>query len=515
MRCPLARLSAIASRIIFTASSASLATNCGNCAARRSISSDLVIAESTVRVSAVVLVVELGLEQRAEVGGAGVDARVVRLHGLHRLRLVGAVLGLDREVDRAVLAVDVDDHRRHLVAFLQVLADVLDAVARHFRRPQVALDLRVERDDRALRIEALDGAADDAALVVNRDEVAERVALELLDAERDALALDVDREHHGVDLLALLVVAHRLLAGRRPRQVGEVDEAVDVARQADEHAEVGDRLDRAVHAITLLVVHRELVPRVRHALLHAERDAAALLVDLEDHHLDLVAELHDLGRVDVLVGPVHLGHVDQALDAGLDLDERAVIGDVGDLAEEARAGRVATAEADPRVLAELLQAQRHAVLLLVELQHLGGDLVAHRQHFRRVLDAAPGEVGDVQKTVDAAEIHERAVVGDVLDDALDDRAFLQRRQELLALLAERRLEHGAPRHDDVVALAVELDDLELELLVLERRGVLDRADVDQRARQERADAVDHHGKAALDLAGHEALDDGALLHRRL
>ena len=89
----------------------------------------------------------------------------------------------------------------------------------------------------------------------------------------------------------------------------------------------------------------------------------------------------------------------------------------------------------------------------------------------------------------------------------------QRRQELLALLALARLEHGAARDDDVVALAVELDDLELERLVLERRRVLDRTDVDERAGQERADAVDHHGEAALHLAGDEAGDDRALLHR--
>ena len=178
-----------------------------------------------------------------------------------------------------------------------------------------------------------------------------------------------------------------------------------------------------LHAVALLVVHRELVPRVRHALLHAERDAAALLVDLEDHHLDLVAELHDLGRVDVLVRPVHFRDVDQALDARLDLDERAVVGDVGDLAEQARALRVAARQADPRVLAELLHAERDAVLLLVELQDLGGHFVADREHFRRMLDAAPREVGDVQQTVDAAQVDERAVVGDVLDDALDDRAF--------------------------------------------------------------------------------------------
>ena len=35
---------------------------------------------------------------------------------------------------------------------------------------------------------------------------------ELLDAERDALLLDVDVEHLGLDLVALLVVLHRVLA---------------------------------------------------------------------------------------------------------------------------------------------------------------------------------------------------------------------------------------------------------------------------------------------------------------
>ena len=72
---------------------------------------------------------------------------------------------------------------------------------------------------------------DDAALVVHGDEVGERVAFELLDAERNALALDVDRQHHGFDFLALLVVAHGRFAGSRPRQVGQVDQAVDAARE--------------------------------------------------------------------------------------------------------------------------------------------------------------------------------------------------------------------------------------------------------------------------------------------
>src|SRR5512134_1540069 len=112
MRSPLARLSAILSRIILTASSASLATSCGNCAARRSISSDLVIALRSPFASVLVLRVQLGLQQRPQIRRARGGARILRAHPLHRLALVGGVLRLDRKVDAPVLAIDVDDHRR-------------------------------------------------------------------------------------------------------------------------------------------------------------------------------------------------------------------------------------------------------------------------------------------------------------------------------------------------------------------------------------------------------------------
>src|SRR3989442_486766 len=114
-----------------------------------------------------------------------------------------------------------------------------------------------------------------------------------------------------------------------------------------------------------------------------------------------------------------------------DLDEPAVVGDVGDLAEQPRARGIAPGQADPGILAELFHAERDAVLFLVELQNLGRDFVADGQHFGRMLDAPPGEVGDVQQSVDTAQVDERAVIGDVLDDPLNDRAFLQRLQKLL------------------------------------------------------------------------------------
>ena len=80
----------------------------------------------------------------------------------------------------------------------------------------------------------------------------------------------------------------------------------------------------------------------------------------------------------------------------------------------------------------------------------------------------------MEEAVDAAEVDERAVLGDVLDDALDDLALLEVWQGLrslhLALLLE---EHAAGEHD-VAALLVELDDLELVGLADELVEVADR-----------------------------------------
>ncbi len=204
----------------------------------------------------------------------------------------------------------------------------------------------------------------------------------------------------------------------------------------------------------------------------------------------------------------------QAFDAFLDFDERTIVGQVGDLAEHACTLRIAACDADPRIVAELLDAERNAVLLGVVAQDLGFELLADMHHFGRMLDTAPGHVGDVQQTVDSTQIDERAVVGDVLHHTLDGRPFLQAFHQGFAVGAHGLFQHGTARHDDVVALAVELDDLELHLLVFVRSGVLDRTHVDQRTRQEGAQTGNHHGETALDLALHHAGDDAALVHRR-
>ena len=179
--------------------------------------------------------------------------------------------------------------------------------------------------------------------------------------------------------------------------------------------------------------------------------------------------------------PAHLADVDEALDALLELDERAVVGERDDLALDARADRILLVGAVPRVLLDLLQAEADALGGRVELEDDDTDLLADLEHLRRVADAAPAHVGDVEQAVDAAEVDEGAVVGQVLHLALEDRALLQVLQGLLLQLLALLLEEDPARQDDVAALLVELDDLELELLADELVEVPHRADVDLRA----------------------------------
>nr|GFD53975.1 hypothetical protein [Tanacetum cinerariifolium] len=92
------------------------------------------------------------------------------------------------------------------------------------------------------------------------------------------------------------------------------------------------------------------------------------------------------------------------------------------------------------------------------------DLHLHRvadvDHLGRVVDALVAQVGDVEQAIDAAEVNERTVIGDVLDDAVDDLALGQAHDQARTLLGAGLFEHGATRHHDVAALAVHLEDLE-------------------------------------------------------
>ncbi len=229
-------------------------------------------------------------------------------------------------------------------------------------------------------------------------------------------------------------------------------------------------------------------------------------IDLEHLHFDFLRGRDDLAGMHVLLGPRHFRDVDQAFDARLQFDERAVVGDVGDAAGEARIERVLRLDALPRIVQQLLHAERDAVGFVVDLDDLHLDRLADVEHFGRMVDAAPRDVGDVQQAVDAAEIDERTVIGDVLDHAVDHLTLFEVLHQLLALFGAGLFEHRAARDDDVAAAAIHLEDLERLRIVHQRADVADRTDIDLRARQEGHGAVEIDGEAALDLIEDDAVN---------
>ena len=121
----------------------------------------------------------------------------------------------------------------------------------------------------------------------------------------------------------------------------------------------------------------------------------------------------------------------------------------------------------------------------------------------------------MQQAVDAAEVDERTVIGDVLDHAVDHLTLFEVLHQLLALLGAGLFQNRAAGDDDVAAAAIHLEDLERLRVVHQRRDVADRTDVDLRARQEGHGAVEVDGEAALDLVEDDAVDLLVVLERLL
>src|SRR5574338_205472 len=511
MRSPALRASVIASKIVLTTTSVSFFEMWGVSAATRSISPLLVMLlppTGTSRArspapSLLGLAAELLLQQVAERGRLA--RRLLRGVALERLALLLVGQRPDREGDLLLDGVHLGHEGRHGLPRAHDAGRVGDLLARQLGGVDEPLDALLELHERAEVGHAGDLAGDLGADRVLALDVVPGVGRELLDPERELLVLPVDLQHHGLDLVALLELLARVLDLLGPRDVGHVHEPVHALLEAHEDPEVRDVADRAPHARVHGVLLLDHAPRVGLDLLHAERDLAVVLVDVEHHRLHPVAPVHELRGVLHPLPPGHLGDVHEALDARLELDEGAVVRERDDLAAHAAADRVAHRGVAPRVGLDLLEPERDALALRVEAQHLHPDLVAPPEQLARVVDPAPRHVGHVEQAVDAPEVDERAVVRDVLDHAVDDLPLLQRLERGLAQLLALLLEQRPPRQHDVPAPLVELDDLERELLADYGPQIAHRPQVDLRARQERLHA-DVDREAALHAREDHALD---------
>ena len=396
------------------------------------------------------------------------------------------------------------------LAFLVQFGGGLHLLVAQFGHVDEAFDAFFHFNEQAEIGDVRDDALHEAAHGVGGGNVGPRIFGQLLDAEGELFAFLIHGQHlglHGVADLEELVGMTDLLG---PADVGHMDEAVDAVFDADEHAEFGDVLDDAFKDGAFGVLFAHEFPRIRLDLLHAEGDALLLGIDAEDDDFNFVALTDHLGRMAELAGPGHFGDVHEAFDAGFQLDERAVINKVGHLAVVA--GRFGEAGGDvlPRIGHELLEAEGNLLVVLVEGEHLEFEILTKRNHFARMADTLPRHIGDVKETVEAAEVHEHAVFGDVLGLTGNDLTFGEGLEEILTLGVAFFFKQHTAGHDDVAATAVDLQHAEFVFLVHQSVHVRHGAQVHMGTGEERFHAAQIHSVTALDAAHDTALDDAVL-----
>ena len=293
-----------------------------------------------------------------------------------------------------------------------------------------ALDALGDADERTERHELGDLSGCDLADRVGAGEDLPRVLLGRLERQRHALALQVDLEDLDGDLLADLDDLAGVL-DVLPRELGDVHEAVHAA-QVDERAEVDDRGHDALADLALLEVVEEGAARLALRLLEqraaAQDDVVAVLVELEDLGLDLLAEVRrevaDAAQLDERRGQ-------EAAEA--DVDDESTLDDLDDRTGDDAIRVLDLLDVAPGALVlGALLGQDEAAFLVLLLENEGLDHVADVDDLRGVDVVLDGKLAGGDDTLRlVTDVEEDLVAVDLDDGAFDEVSVVEELESLL------------------------------------------------------------------------------------
>src|SRR5271169_5629803 len=444
---------------------------------------------------------QLGLERVANCRGRG---RLRRGRGAILFDFLAFDLfggGAIAQTDAARLRADLDDLEIVLLARLKRpralqrtgggavhgrVAFIASFAFFDFRVVAESFDVVAEFNERAERSDARNFALHDLADPVLLEPFAPDV-VHLLDAEGDAAIFGIDLQNFRGDWFALLENFMRILDALGPADVADVDEAVETFFDFDEGAELRDVADLSGDDSAHRIFIRDEEPGIRKRLLDAQGDATVAGLDVQDDDVDFFADFGDFRGMQSFFRPAHFGDMDEPFDALFEFDENAVVHHADNFAFYFAASGIFFRGVDPGIRHQLLQAERNALLFFVELEDNDVELLLGLHDIGRMLDAAPAEVREMEQAVDAAEVYEGAVFGDVLYMAVDDLSFGEGFHQLGALSVQLFLENRSAADDDVAAAAVQLGDAHLNFGAGEVIEILCGAKIELRAGQECAD----------------------------
>ena len=162
----------------------------------------------------------------------------------------------------------------------------------------------------------------------------------------------------------------------------------------------------------------------------------------------------------------------------------------------------------PGVGQDVLQAERDPPGLPVDPQHRDREPLSPVHDLGGMLDVRPGHLADRQQAVDAAEVHERAKIGEAPHDPLVDLSFLERDQQLFPRLGPF-LGHGVlVREDDPSLGPIDFEDPERDALPDQglKLPAFGPGEIHVAPGDEPPQSQVHH-EPALDLVHHHRVED--------
>ena len=210
--------------------------------------------------------------------------------------------------------------------------------------------------------------------------------------------------------------------------------------------------------------------------------------------------------MDIFLYPTHLRDMDKTFNTAAQLNKSTVISDIGHPTGHFAVEWEIRRNLIPRIGFKLFHAKADTLGFSVDFHHLHFHRLTDIYDFRRMIDAPPSNVCDMEQAINTAQIDKSAIIGDVLHHALDNLTFDQILHNFIAGFSAGFFHNGATRDNDIAAPPIHFQNLEGLRHIHQGRDIAHRADIDLAARQKRRCAVQINGETAFDAAKNNAFN---------
>ena len=201
----------------------------------------------------------------------------------------------------------------------------------------------------------------------------------------------------------------------------------------------------------------------------------------------------------------HLGDVDEALNAVAKVNKCTEGNKLGDSALDDSVNWVLGNKYTPWILGSLLKTKGDTLTVKVNVENLNLNLLANLNNLRWVVNVVPRKLGNVNQAVNAAKVNKCTKLNDGGNSTLELHANLELAQDVLTLCLTSLLKNNAARKNNVVAVAIHLDNTSLNTSAHECTKILDATKVNKGCRQEATEA-NVKNQAALNNLNNLALN---------